>query len=78
MNKYTTVLLLPDYLQENGNDTYTAYNDAGYPKEAIRLARLEAVTEFKKDALIIKDPLDLALVMCFNGWPPIALYGFQG
>lgn len=77
MNKYTTVLLRPDYLQEDGNDTYTAYNEALDARHAVKLARLEAQKALKKDALVVRDPLDFALIMCFNGWPPIALYGFQ-
>ena len=77
MNKYTTVLLLPDYLREAANDTYTSFNEALDARRAIKLARLEARKALKKDALVVRDPLDLALIMCFNGWPPIALYGFQ-
>lgn len=79
MSKYTTVLRLPDYLQESGEADayYVAYNEAADVREAIRLARKEAVAEFKKDALIVKEPLDLALVHAFHGWPPVALYGFQ-
>ena len=77
MSKYTIVLLLPDYLQENGNDTYSAYIEAVSATEAVRLARLEAKKALKKDAWVVRDLHDLALMMCFNGWPTGALYGFQ-
>lgn len=79
MTKFTTVLLLPDYLQEQGEPVayYVAYNEAGDVREAIKLARQEAVAQFKKDAMIIRTPLDLSLVHSFHGWPPVALYGFQ-
>lgn len=77
MNKYTTVLLLPDYLREAANDAYISFNEALDARHAIKLARLEAKKALKKDALVVRDPLDLVLIMCFNGWLPIALYGFQ-
>jgi uncharacterized protein YrrD len=79
VTSYTTTLLLPDYLQEQGEPVayYVAYNEAADVREAIKLARQEAVAEFKKDAMIVRTPLDLALVHSFHGWPPVALYGFQ-
>lgn len=79
MIKYTTVLLLPSYLQELSEPAnyYVAYNEASNVREAVRLARQEAVAALKTDALIVKEPLDLALVHAFQGWPPVALYGFQ-
>ena len=79
MTKYTTVLLLPSYLQELSEPAnyYVAYNEAADVREAIRLARKEAVAELKKDALIIRAPLDLSLVHSFVGWPPVAMFGFQ-
>lgn len=79
MTKYTTVLLLPSYLQELSEPAnyYVAYNEAADVREAIRLAREEAVAALKTDALIVKTTLDLSLVHSFVGWPPVALYGFQ-
>lgn len=79
MSKYTTVLLLPSYLQELSEPAnyYVAYNEAADVREAIRLARKEAVAALKTDALIVKDPLDLSLVHSFVGWPPVAMFGFQ-
>lgn len=79
MSKYTTILRLPAYLQELSEPAnhYIAYNEAADVREAIRLARKEAVAALKTDALIVKDPLDLSLVHSFVGWPPVAMFGFQ-
>ena len=79
MSKYTTVLLLPSYLQELSEPAnyYVAYNEAADVREAIRLARKEAVAALKTDALIVETLLDLDLVHAFHGWPLVALYGFQ-
>ena len=79
MTQFTTILLLPSYLQEPGEAIayYVSYNVAANVREAIKLARQEAVAQFKKDAVVIHTPLDLSQVHAFHGWPPVALYGFQ-
>jgi hypothetical protein len=44
MNKYTVILLYPDYLAENyGQEIYLAHVEADSPEDAIKNAQREAV-----------------------------------
>ena len=43
MSPYTVLLLYPDYLNDNGDETYLAHVEAAGPHEAVAAARQEAV-----------------------------------
>ena len=46
MNRYTVLLLLPDFVADTyGIDTYTAHVVAHDPCRAVRVAQVDAVTE---------------------------------
>ena len=42
MHPYTVLLLYPDYLNDNGDETYLAHVEAADPREAVTAARLAA------------------------------------
>lgn len=57
--KYSVLLLCPDYLQENGDDTFYEFVDASDPATAVEMARAKVT-----DA---NNPTDLALLLVLEG-----------
>jgi hypothetical protein len=71
MNAYTVVLLKPDFLREEATDSYIAFNYAKSPREAVKLAKIEAGRACKCKIV------DLALVIAFERHCDVACYGFE-
>lgn len=80
MNKYTVILLRPDYLCDDtpyGQDVYVGYVECETVDDAIDRARHEVFKGDKLDGMGPKDKLDYALCVAFLGHNPIALFGWQ-
>lgn len=62
-NKYTVVLIYPDYLAEDyPRDCYISYVNSENPRTAIKKAKQEAAKANK-----IKDKDDFLAIACFDG-----------
>lgn len=65
MKEYSVLLLYPDYLNENGDDTYYAFVFAASPKDAVRKARRDAVESQLDDSEIEEE--DFAVLLVIEG-----------
>ena len=66
MNRYTVLLLLPDFVADTyGIDTYTAHVVAHDPCRAVRVAQVDAATEHHD---YNPDPDDFHPLFTTDGW----------
>lgn len=80
MNKYTVVLLRPDYLCDEvdyGQGVYVALVEANDTTSAIKAAQAEAFAVDLTDALEAASPDDYALCVMFTGHCNAIRYGWQ-
>jgi len=83
MNKFTVILLRPDYIADDdaggyGQDIYVASITCdGDVTAAIEAARKEVFKADRKDGLDPGSPYDYALVLAQCGHPETCLYGWQ-
>jgi|GEM_PF-1813505 len=83
MNKYTVVLLRPDYIANSANgaghgiDTYIVEVEAESINNALLVAQKEVFSSDKKEKLEPNSPDDYALCVMFEGHPRIVLFGWQ-
>lgn len=78
MQKYTAVLLRPDYLAEQyGIDTYVATVEADSMKGAVEKAQEEVFQADSADGMHCGSADDYALVLLFHDHITPILYGWQ-
>ena len=71
MNLFTVVLLLPDFLQDGGNDNYVAFVTAKNAKEAVDAAKEQARLKLRCKRQ------GLAELITFHGHCSIARHHFE-
>lgn len=67
MTKFTVLLLYPDYLQENGDDTYQAWVEADTVQEAKELGQRQAFNQEADDAASTESPNDFSVLAVYEG-----------
>lgn len=80
MNKYTVVLLRPDYMYEDapyGQDIYVAHVQGDAVDDAIFNARREVYSVDRRDGFKPASMLDYALCVAFEGSHEVARFGWQ-
>lgn len=82
MNKYTVVLLRPEYMGEDtgehyGLDIYVALVESDTSMDALKVAQAEVFEADKKDQLRPKSPTDYKLCVMFPGHLNPTAYGWQ-
>lgn len=65
MNKYTVIILYPDYMQDSGRETFTAHVVAANPDDALSMSRRQACDANSDQE--IDDPTDFALLAVYLG-----------
>lgn len=67
MTKFTVLLLYPDYLQDNGDDTYQAWVEADTVQEAKEKAQNEVFNQEVDDVDSTESPEDFAVLAVYEG-----------
>jgi hypothetical protein len=77
MNPYTVLPLYPDYLNDNGNETYLAHVKTVDPRSAVKAAQQQAVAaNTDEHGCNLSDPTDMAPLIVFAGHhtPALTVY----
>ena len=78
MHPYTVLLLYPEYLNDNGDETYLAHVEAANPREAVTVARQEVAEAHTSEyGCSLNDPADMAALIVFPGHHTPALTAYD-
>jgi hypothetical protein len=78
MKPYTVLLLYPDYMNDNGDETYLAHVEATDPREAVTAARQQAVAaNTDEHGCNLNDPTDMTALIVFPGHHTPALTAYD-
>jgi hypothetical protein len=78
MHPYTVLLLYPDYLNDNGDETYLAHVEAADPREAVTAARQQATdANTTERGCSLNNPTDMAALIVFPGHHTPALTAYD-
>jgi hypothetical protein len=70
--KRTVILLYPDYMNDDGNSTFTWWTNAPTYEGAVENARKAAVRANKDSGEV--EPEDFALIGVIDGWHEVNCY----